>query len=70
MDALKKILQEITNITTKLETNYPELYRTLNENPLTIPSEGDPRIDIESMKSYLESLKELLRHYLNTHQAT
>lgn len=66
MDVLKNILIEITRLTTNIKVNYPELYRTLNENPLTVPSEEHPQIDIEIMKSYLESLKQLLKHHLET----
>lgn len=69
MNELKKILAQITQLTTTIQTNYPELYRTLNENPLTIPSEDHPDINIDSMNSYLESLKELLRHHIETHKA-
>ncbi|MDJ0646788.1 MAG: hypothetical protein QNJ57_12470 [Flavobacteriaceae bacterium] len=68
MDELHKIFNQINRITTTLETKYPELYRSLNENPLTIPATDHPDIDIAIMKDYLESLKQLLKHYVETHQ--
>ena len=69
MKKLKNILTEITQLTTKIETNYPELYRSLDENPMTIPSINHPHMDAEVMQEYLESLKQLLMHHLETHKA-
>jgi hypothetical protein len=67
MKTLTKLLTEITQITTNIETNYPELYRSLDENPLTIPATDHPHIDKQIMENYLESLKQLLKHHLETH---
>ena len=67
MKNLRKLLTEITQITTNIETNYPELYRSLDENPLTIPATDHPHIDKQIMENYLESLKQLLKHHLETH---
>lgn len=67
MKNLRKLLTEITQLTTNIETNYPELYRSLDENPLTIPETDHPHIDKQIMESYLESLKQLLKHHLETH---
>lgn len=61
------LLQEITKLTTNIETNYPELYTYLEEIPLTIPSKDDPEVTINSLQDYLESLKQLLKHHLETH---
>lgn len=67
MKTLTKLLTEITQITTNIETNYLELYRSLDENPLTIPATDHPHIDKQIMENYLESLKQLLKHHLETH---
>jgi len=45
MENLNKLMVEITQLTSNIETNYPELYLFLDENPITIPSAGDPDID-------------------------
>ncbi|WP_339627915.1 hypothetical protein [uncultured Maribacter sp.] len=66
MKDIHKLLKAITQLTTTIETNYPELYRSLDENPMTIPSTAHPHIDKELMQEYLESLKELLGHHLDT----
>lgn len=68
MKGLHNILKEITQLTTNIETNYPELYRTLDENPMTLPVSKHPHIDKEVMQEYLESLKQLLKHHLETHK--
>ena len=67
MKNLSHLLTEITEITTTIETKYPELYRSLDENPITIPATNNPNIDSEVLEEYLESLKQLLSHYLKTH---
>ena len=69
MKNLQSILTQITQLTTNIETNYPELYRFLDENPMTIPSMNHPHIDSKVMQDYLESLKQLLLHNLETYKA-
>ena len=68
MNDLRKVVDEIEKLTTNIETNYPELYRSLDENPLTIPSEQHPHIDKVVMQEYLESLNQLLKHNIETHK--
>ena len=51
----KSILTKITQLTLNIETNYPELYRFLDENPVTLPTENHPNIDEDAMSAYLES---------------
>lgn len=68
MKSLQNILQEITQLTTYIETYYPELYRYLDENPLTLPTKDKPHMDKQVLESYLKSLEQLLRHHLETHQ--
>lgn len=68
MTDLKRVLGEITQLTTNIETNYPELYRSLDENPLTIPSKNHPNVNKKALQDYLESLKQLLSHHIDTHK--
>lgn len=68
MKDLQNILKEIVQLTTNIETNYPELYCFLNENPLTIPASNHPHIDKKIMEEYLDTLKQLLIHHLETHK--
>lgn len=68
MKNLKSTLSEISQLIKTIETNYPELYQFLDENPITIPSEKSPTIDNKVMQEYLESLKQLVKHHIATHQ--
>ena len=67
MKNLQNILKEITNLTLKIETEYPELYTFLSEDTLTIPSEEHPDIDKKIMQNYLETLNQMLKNYIKTH---
>ena len=69
MNDLKNLLRDITALTDNIETNYPELYRYLDENPLTLPVSRHPQIDKAVLQEYLQGLRELLRHHLETHKA-
>ena len=68
MKNLNSLLKQITELTYTIETKYPELYRNLEENPLTLPVEAHPHIDKEIMENYLQSLKQLLKHHIETHE--
>jgi hypothetical protein len=64
MKDLHTTLQEITQLTNHIETSFPELYRSLDENPLTLPNSSEPHMDKEVMQNYLKSLQSLLEHYI------
>jgi len=66
MKELQCVLREIVEITTTMETEYPELYRFLEENPMTIPTSGHPNIDEAALREYLKSLKGMLQHHRAT----
>ena len=66
MNKLQNTLTEISQLTKTIETNYPELYQFLDESPVTIPSESNPSIDKKILQDYLDSLKQLLKHHLET----
>lgn len=69
MKDLHRLMTEITQLTSNIETNYPEVYRLLDENTLTIPAEGQPDIDKKMLENYLQTLKELLKHRIEEHKA-
>ena len=64
MKNLHNILTQITALTTNIKTNYPELYRSLDENPMTLPVSKHPHMDKKVMEEYLESLSDVLKHYV------
>jgi len=69
MDEVHSLLKEITNVTLEIETDFPELYRFLDEDPMTIPIDRHPQIDKKVLQDYLQSLKHLLKHHIQTHQS-
>jgi hypothetical protein len=68
MKTLQNIETQIVTLTTSIEVNYPELYALLDENPMTIPTVVDPKMNISVMEDYLESLKQILKQYIKTHK--
>lgn len=64
MKRLQELTKEINDLTLKIEQEYPDLYKYLDENPITIPSNGSPIIDTKNFSDYLDSLKQILKHYL------
>jgi hypothetical protein len=67
MKTIQDIENQIIRLTMSIKFNYPELYATLDENPITIPSEIHPDMNISIMEDYLESLKQILKQYIKTH---
>lgn len=67
MRTLQDIEDQIIRLTLSIKVNYPELYATLDENPITIPSKTNPELDKKAMEDYLESLKQILKQYTKTH---
>ncbi|TXE16736.1 hypothetical protein ES692_11800 [Psychroserpens burtonensis] len=67
MKRLQDIENQIIRLSNSIAVNYPELYATLDENPVTIPSKVHPDIEIKNMEDYLESLKQILKQYIKTH---
>lgn len=68
MKTRQSIENQILTLTTSIEVNYPELYRLLDENPMTIPTIVHPDMTINILEDYLDSLKQILKQYIKTHQ--
>lgn len=62
MKRIQQLTKEINELTEKIEREYPELYRFIDENPITIPNLSHPKMDTGNFADYLDTLKELLRH--------
>ena len=67
MKTLQDIEDQIMRLTLSIDINYPELYAKLDENPITLPKEIHPDMDTKIMEDYLESLKQILKQYVKTH---
>ncbi len=60
-------MQDIIQLTTEIETNYPELYKYLSETPLMLSEASSSEIHTTELKKYLETLKSQLLHHIETH---
>ena len=61
-------MQEIIQITTEIETKYPELYKYLSETPLVITETKEKTIYTDDLKEYLATLRSQLQHHIETHK--
>ena len=68
MKTLNKQMEEIIQLTTEIETNYPELYKYLGETPLLLGGAKEKTISTNDLKEYLETLKSQLQHHIETHK--
>lgn len=62
MKTTQELTQEISQLTLKIEQNYPELYQHLEENPITLTAD-DGEVSAASCQEYLDSLKSLIDSY-------
>ncbi|ASZ09595.1 hypothetical protein KTO58_28065 [Chitinophaga pendula] len=68
MKQLNQLMQEIIQLTTEIETKYPELYTYLDETPISICNTKEKTVCTDDLKKYLETLKGQLQHHLETHK--
>ncbi len=62
-DTMRKlsISEKITHITEYIAKSHPELYKFIEEMPITIPKEKKPNITQLQLESYFESLSLLIK---------
>jgi hypothetical protein len=58
---------KIMEVTLTIEEHYPELSKYLEEMPETIPTEENPEISLNHLRSYYESLILMLNKYKLNH---
>ncbi len=68
MKSKGELLNQITNITLRIERKNPELYKFLDETPLTINSKTNGEISMDVFEDYLDSLKQMLKEYITSHK--
>jgi hypothetical protein len=67
MKTLNQLMQDIIQLTTEIETKYPELYKYLSETPISLSENGTKTVNTTELKLYLETLKSQLQHHIETH---
>lgn len=63
----KKLYREIQELTTKIQKNYPELTKYLEEMPNTIPNHLSNDEGLKPLQAYKNSLDKLLEKYEKGH---
>jgi len=62
MEATEQQLNaEIMSLTEQIKLQYPEVYRNMNEMPITIPDMATPEVKIKQLEDYVQSLKTLIK---------
>lgn len=69
MKNITQLMREVLELTTEMETKYPELYKYLDETPFDIGASANKSISYDDVQNYLNTLKEQLKNHLKTHQA-
>lgn len=67
MKKLQQLMNEIIQITSNMETNYPELHQHLSETPMTLEDCGK-EICVSDLENYLETLKKQLLNHIQSHK--
>lgn len=62
-----ELIHAITELTTRIAVEYPALYRSLDENPITLPTEAAPEMGVGELRTYLNTLQEMVAHYSTVH---
>jgi uncharacterized protein YneF (UPF0154 family) len=63
MESEKELNQKIMEITMKIQKEFPELMKYLNELSVTIPIENNPEINAKVLNEYYKSVVNLSSSY-------
>jgi len=59
---------KILKITEMIKEQFPDLVKYLEEMPVTIPNKKNPKVTLDELKKYYESLYAMLNKYKLEHQ--
>ena len=62
----KELNEAIFKITLKIQSEFPELSKYMEEMPITIPT-PNPSVKLKSLIDYYDSLKNLMEKYAKSH---
>lgn len=63
METVKKLYNDIMQITLEIQEKHPELLKYVNEMQDTLPNDGKASLDIDSLREYCDSLKNMILKY-------
>lgn len=64
MKTVAELNAKILKLSLMIQTDYPEISMHLTEMPVTIPNVSSPKITVSTLSDYYESLKILLKDYI------
>ena len=64
MKTEKELDAAILKITMEIKEQYPELSKYISEMPVTIPNMENPRMNVNALQDYYDSLDVLLKDYI------
>ncbi len=67
MNTELELNEKILGITNNIREKHPELLKHLNEMPITVPYEENPRITVKTLTAYYDSLVILVEDYEENH---
>jgi hypothetical protein len=67
MKTITELEQNILNITTSIDKEFPELSKYIKEMPVKVSEKENDVINIKNLKEYYNSLVELVKEYSKTH---
>lgn len=62
------LIKEINDLLTQMATEYPEIYKFLDEDATNLYSREHPEVDNEVLIDYRNNLKELIEKHRESHQ--
>ena len=68
MKNIHQLMEEIIQLSSEMQSNYPELYKNLNETPLFLGKSTEKEISTKDLESYLNTLKEQLKDFIESHK--
>jgi hypothetical protein len=70
MKTEKELNTAILDITMKIKEQFPELSKYITEMPVTIPNMENPEINRKALQDYYNSLRIVLKDYVENHVKT
>lgn len=67
METIEEMNQKILLKTLDIKANYPELSKFIEEMPITVPDLVNPKITLQNLNDYYNSLNDLEANYSSTH---
>jgi len=68
METEEEINTKILKSAMVIHDNYPEFAKYLNEMPITVPIDSNPKVNAKNLEKYYDTLLTWFRNYVAEHQ--